>query len=437
METANNKKLSELQTEYSAKCNAFAELSEDTDPEVAKREKETIDLLAQKIDLLKNQMIFEEIKEKPVAVENHAEQVNLKQIGEEAATREKSLSQRQPVFDEEIADGISDLVNKGVAEISLESMQIFDATNAVSTTTQTVPDGENEVFLTRRNIPVIRRPLTLLDGVRVTPTNVSTVRLPAERSSRATNGAAVRAEGSAFAESNFQAVVLDRAIESVGTYLTITREMLNDPERAYAVSFLRAKLASNIRVKLEDELIKGAGGAGKITGILNESGIGTQTYENDLSSSPSVDADDVAYNLWAAISSALTSVVVDGFANPTFIALHPQRISEMRVARDSNGRPFFNFNPQLNSGRSGAIFLHGYPVLQSQGLDATVAASGTAGFVMDTAHHDLFVKPSMRVEITQGLKSDDFIKNQTTVLGQIYATSFVSRPKAVVAVKGD
>lgn len=349
------------------------------------------------------------------------------------STERKELAEgkKGDVQKEELYDAFSDLMANQKARISLDAFGLGRFVNATSTRSSVLGSGGGAHILTRSEVPIVERQFSLLDAVNVQTADTGTVRIPIEGTG-ATSGAKAKAEGTAGDQSDYKTTLLTAPMEHYTSYVSIPEQFISDPETNYAVEYSRRRLAVDVRKAVETGMVSGNGTSPNMRGILSTSGIVSQSYDNDVAGA--VTANTVARNLWAAIALAEGKVESEGFATPSWVALNPLRLSELRTAVDDDGRPFLTLMP-FGDGMMPVI--HGLPVIKTSALADTVAASGVAGFMLDTMHHTLFVNPSVALEITEGMNADDFAAKRRSIRASILCASVVTRPKAVAEIKGD
>lgn len=108
-------------------------------------------------------------------------------------------------------------------------------------------------------------PVHVRDMVPVGTTNSDVVRYVTE--SAYTQGAAATAEGSALGQSDFNLTASTANVELIGTYLRISKQMMDDTEQL--TSYISARVPSKLMAVEDDQVLGGNGVAPNLHGLRN------------------------------------------------------------------------------------------------------------------------------------------------------------------------
>lgn len=214
----------------------------------------------------------------------------------------------------------------------------------------------------------------------------------------ATTGAfATVGEGAAKPELNFDFDPVIETLSKIAGWTKITDESFQDVP--YLTSVIEGQLLRLLALIEEDQLLNGDGTGTNLTGILNRSGILTET-----SSSPDENLDGL-FRAMTAIQIA-TELTADG------IVINPLDYQEMRLSRDANDQ-YFGGGPFTGAYGNGGLSLG--PAIWAQRTVVTSAIpQGTAlvgAFMMGA---QVLRKGGVSVEMTNS-DQDDFIHNRVTI----------------------
>lgn len=168
-------------------------------------------------------------------------------------------------------------------------------------------------------LPAASAPIMVMDIIPTTPTRQAAVKYM-EQTTR-TNNAAERAEGGTYGEAAFALTERSVTVETVGVWLPVTDEQLEDEEEAAAM--IDSELPLMLRQRIDSQVLVGDGITPNILGVNNKVGIQTQAKSTD----PTFDA----------IHKAATKVRVTGRAFPNAVVMHPNDWEEVRLTRTADG----------------------------------------------------------------------------------------------------
>ena len=221
-----------------------------------------------------------------------------------------------------------------------------------------------------------------------------------------TNAAAERAEGSALAESALAYTETTNPIRSIGTFIPVTEEQLEDVAGIQAL--IDNDLMLMYALREEAQFLVGDGNAPNLTGFLNTGSIQTQAKGSD----PVPDA----------VYKAMTKVRVTGRANPSHVVMHPNDWQDVRLLRTADGIYIWGSPADTAPDR-----IWGLPVI------VTDAVTENTGLVGDFLGYSYVVRrKGATVEV--GLDGSNFteVKKTIRVVGRVGLV--VRRPQAFCTV---
>ena len=162
-------------------------------------------------------------------------------------------------------------------------------------------------------------PLMVTDLIPVLPTSQAAVKYM-EQTTR-TNNAAERAEGGTYGEAAFVLTERSVTVETIGVWLPVTDEQLED--EAEAAAMIDMELPFMLRQRLDSQILVGDGSTPNILGINNKGSIQTQAKGADP--------------VFDAILKGATKVRVTGRAVPNAVVFHPNDWQDLRLTRTADG----------------------------------------------------------------------------------------------------
>ena len=262
---------------------------------------------------------------------------------------------------------------------------------------------------TRSGLVVLdaQRPIQVTDLLPSIPTGQAAYKYMEETTF--TNNAAERAEGGAYAESALALTERTAVIESIGTFLPITDEQLEDEEGAAA--YVDARLPFMVRQRLDSQILVGNGTTPNVEGINNVSGIQTQAKGAD----PTPDA----------VYKGMTKVKVTGRAMPNAVVFHPNDWQDVRLLRTSDGIYIWGSPSEVGPAR-----IWGLAVAESDAQTENTAVVG------DFANYSLLVvRRGIEVRVSDS-HSDYFAKGKQAVRAGIRVAAVWTRPAAFATITG-
>ena len=237
------------------------------------------------------------------------------------------------------------------------------------------------------------RTVRVRDFLPTIPTASNTVRYVQEIAY--TNNAGARIEGSAFGESDFRLDAVDAPVRSIGSYMTLTKEMLNDIPQL--TSYISTRLPAKVLNKEDDQLLNGAGTGVNLQGLMTSGG-GTAFITG---------ASGKFYEFYGAGASAFTNEfdVLTASVNqamvleysPNLIMTCPTDYHKMFLRKDNNnnyvvftngvltllGIPIVQSNAVTEGKFIVGDFQQGATLAQREGMEIAFAEQNEANFIKD------------------------------------------------------
>lgn len=204
-------------------------------------------------------------------------------------------------------------------------------------------------------------------------------------------------------------------LKKIAGWIKISDEMAED--LPFLVSEINNRLLYQLAMYEEAELLNGTG-SGNITGILQRSGLQTET------------AASVEDNL-DAIYRALTKVQLATGLTADGVVMHPLDYQKLRLSKDGNGQ-YLAGGPFLGQYGNGGVTLQP-PVWGQTPIITTAIPEGTALVGAGKQAATVYRKGGIRVE-TSNIDGEDFTHNRFTVLAEMRELLAVRQPAAFVKV---
>lgn len=215
---------------------------------------------------------------------------------------------------------------------------------------------------------------------------------------------------------NFAFSQVTEALSKIAGVTKVSDEMVEDAE--YLVSVIRSQLLLRLGLVEEDQLLNGNGTAPNVRGILNRSGIQTET---GASKADNLDA----------IFRAITKVQTGSELTADGIVVNPTDYQAFRLSKDGNSQ-YYAGGPFTGAYGNGGI--------QTQpglwGLQTVVTSAIATGTVLVgafAAAAQMFRKGGVRVESTNS-NEDDFKKNLVAIRAEERVALAVYVPTGFVKV---
>jgi HK97 family phage major capsid protein len=261
-------------------------------------------------------------------------------------------------------------------------------------------------------VPFAQRTPRLADLIPVRQTNLRTINYMEETTSLAgTNAQVSITEGNLKFENAMAFTARSAPVETVGTWLPVTTQQLDDVEGIQGIIENRMDLF--LRLKEEDLLLNGTGTTPQLIGFQGAAAASVLTQARGTDTN--IDA----------VFKAIQQIRVTGLAEPDAIVMHPDNFTPIALYKATSGE--YGFDVTVDN--AGVVRLWGKVLIQSP-----VATSGTALVGAFREFSEIWRKMGMTIMV--GLNSDDFTKNKRTILGEFREALTIYRQTAFCKVTG-
>jgi HK97 family phage major capsid protein len=261
-------------------------------------------------------------------------------------------------------------------------------------------------------VPFAQRTPRLADLIPVRQTALREVNYMEETTQlQGTNAQVSITEGNLKFENALAFTERTAKVETVGTWLPVTTQQLDDVEGLQGVIENRMDLF--LRLKEEDLLLNGTGTPPQLVG-----------FQGAAASSVLTQARGTDTNI-DAVFKAIQQIRVTGLAEPDAIVMHPDNFTPIALYKATTGE--YGFDVTVDN--AGVVRLWGKLLIQSP-----VATVGTALVGAFREYSEIWRKMGMTIMV--GLNSDDFTKNKRTVLGEFREALTIYRQIAFCKVTG-
>lgn len=261
-------------------------------------------------------------------------------------------------------------------------------------------------------VPFAQRTPRLADLIPVRQTNLRTINYMEETTALAgTNAQVSITEGNLKFENAMAFTARSAPVETVGTWLPVTTQQLDDVEGIQGIIENRMNLF--LQLKEEDLLLNGTGTTPQLIG-----------FQGAAASSVLTQARGTDTNI-DAVFKAIQQIRVTGLAEPDAVVMHPDNFTSIALYKATTGE--YGFDVTVDN--AGVVRLWGKTLIQSP-----VATSGTALVGAFREFSEIWRKMGMTIMV--GLNSDDFTKNKRTVLGEFREALTIYRQTAFCKVTG-
>jgi len=203
------------------------------------------------------------------------------------------------------------------------------------------------------------------------------------------DGTGTAAEGSALGQSDADFTKVTESVQKVGTFLTVTDEMMNDTPGLS--SYLTARFSRKVMLEEDDQILHGDGTGNNLTGIS----VDATAYTDELG-----DADVTRFDV---LGFAIKQAQVSEYT-PNVILVHPTDWWLMAITKDDNGNYLV---PSVYSGAP--LVVGGVPVI------ANTAVTSDEFFVGDfRLGAQLWERQAVTMEFSNS-HSTNFTELQTTI----------------------
>ena len=265
---------------------------------------------------------------------------------------------------------------------------------------------------TSKLVPFAQRQPRLADLIPVQQTTLGTINYMEETTALAgTNAQVSIAEGNLKFENALAFTARSAPVETVGTWLPVTTQQLDDVPGLQGI--IENRMSLFLQLKEEDLLLNGTGTTPQLIG-----------FQGAAASSVLTQATGTDTNI-DAIFKAIQQIRVTGLAEPDGVIMHPDNFTPIALYKATTGE--YGFDVTVDN--AGIVRLWGKPLILSP-----VATVGTALVGAFSEFSEIWRRMGMTVMV--GLNSDDFTKNKRTVLGEFREALTIYRQTAFCKVTG-
>jgi HK97 family phage major capsid protein len=251
------------------------------------------------------------------------------------------------------------------------------------------------------------RPVQVTDLLPMIPTGQAAYKYMEETTF--TNNAAERAEGGTYGEAALATTERSVTIETIGVWLPVTDEQLED--EAGAEAYINQRLPFMLSQRLDGQILTGDGSTPNILGINNKGSIQTQAKAAD--------------SVPDAVYKAITKVRVTGRAMPNAIVMHPNDWQAIRLLQTTDGIYIWG-----SPSDAGVARIWGLPVVESDAQTENTAVVG------DFANFSLLVmRRGILVEKTNA-HDTYFINGKQAIRAGVRCATVWTRAAAFATVTG-
>ena len=206
------------------------------------------------------------------------------------------------------------------------------------------------------------------------------------------------------------------SLKKIAGWIKISDEMAED--LPFLVSEINNRLLYQLLMFEENALLNGSGTGSNIRGILQRSGLQTETAADNT------DNLDALYRALTKVQLA-TGLTADG------VVMHPLDYQALRLSKDGNGQ-YLAGGPFLGQYGQGGVIMQP-PVWGQTPIVTTAIPQGTALVGAGKQAATVYRKGGIRVE-TSNIDGEDFTHNRFTVLAEVRELLAVRQPSAFVKV---
>lgn len=206
------------------------------------------------------------------------------------------------------------------------------------------------------------------------------------------------------------------ALKKIAAFIVESDEIVEDAP--WLVSAINGRLLYNLGLFEENQLLAGNGSGTNLLGLLNRSGVQTET---------AADKTDNADALFRAITKTVNGSGLDADG----IVLNPTDYQTLRLSKDSNGQ-YFGGGFFAGEYGNGGIQMQP-PVWGLRTVVTPAIAAGTALVGAFAQSSSVIRKGGVRVESTN-TNEDDFTNNRVTIRAEERLALAVRRPAGLVKV---
>jgi HK97 family phage major capsid protein len=227
-------------------------------------------------------------------------------------------------------------------------------------------------------------------------------------------GAGYTTEGSKKNLIDATFILDNEKVQKLTVMVKISEEMLSDVD--FMASYINNKLLNEkLQLKLDAELLSGAGGGSAINGIITQS----TAWAAGVFAGTISDA-----NIFDVLRTAINQVMVENFM-PSVIVMHPTDVTKMKLTKNQQGTYMF------------PTFIMPGGTQEVDGIRIVTNTGMTAGkfLVMDGAKSTAYFKEG--INIKAGWSDDDFEKNLRTIIAECRVANVIEGNDVKAFVYGD
>lgn len=220
-------------------------------------------------------------------------------------------------------------------------------------------------------------------------------------------------EGDAKTQLSVKYTEQSMAVKKCAVYGKVTTEMMADLPQL--ISYIQNNLMKRLDIKIEDELLTGAGTGDELKGM--------DTYATAFSAGDLANA--VVDPNELDVIEAIALQVKLAYGNPTALFIHPSTMSAIKLIKDDAGRPVWKDYVTTN----GFMNVSGLNLIETTAITAGDFLGG------DTSVVNLLYRDEL--SLTIGLDGNDFTQNKKTMLCEKRLVQYVSGNDTACIVNGD
>mgnify|MGYP002622816433 FL=1 len=337
-----------------------------------------------------------------------------KRIDEMEVANKKQFSNKPMSFkgslQQAFADGAIDSLQKGNASRTAFEVKADDMVMTSPGTGQVA--AYSGVVAAETIVPQFKfdpsRKVHVREFLPVGTTDAQTIRFPKE--SGYEDNSAATAQGAALTKSDFEITATSVNVEKIGTFMTLTDEMLQDTPQL--TSYLSARVPEKVLSEEDDQILNGNGTAPNLSGLFTDgavfsdtaAGIGTVTSANE----------------YDVLVVALAQLAASNY-QATAIMLNPADMHKIALLKSSQNE---YLRQQLYSGLQPQIM--GVNIIQNTAVTA-------GNFILGDFNQatQLWVRENLSIEFAREHASN-FTSNMVTVRVQERVALTNYQPNAIV-----
>lgn len=205
-------------------------------------------------------------------------------------------------------------------------------------------------------------------------------------------------------------------LRKIAGFIKISSEMTEDA--AFLVSEIEGRLLYQLRVAEESQLLSGNGTGTNVLGLLNRSGLQTETAAGQA-------------DVFDAIFRSLTKVQTATDLDADGVVINPIDYQALRLSKDGNGQYIAGGPFQGQYGNGGS--LDNPPIWGKTTIVTSAIAAGTILVGAGKLAATVYRKGGLSLQATN-TNEDDFVNNKLTILAEERIALAVRRASAFVKI---